>query len=285
MRIERFTENPIIRPNMDSRMGSNINGPSVIRVPDWLQSPLGKYYLYFAHHKGDYIRLAYADDLRGPWRTYEQGTLQLEESFYTHHIASPDVHVDNDRREIKMYYHGADENYTQTSRVTLSSDGLHFNSLSGILGVSYFRVFEWGGWYYALGMPGIFYRSRDGLTNFEQGPTLFTEHMRHSALRLKNGVLEVYYSTVHYCPEHILLSKIDLADDWMDWPASEPVTVLEPELDYEGADLPLKPSVRGWAPERVRQLRDPAIFEENGRTYLFYSIAGESGIAGAELFD
>jgi hypothetical protein len=33
----------------------------------------------------------------------------------------------------------------------------------------------------------------------------------------------------------------------------------------------------------VRQLRDPAIFREDGRTYLIYSVAGESGLAIAEL--
>jgi hypothetical protein len=30
-------------------------------------------------------------------------------------------------------------------------------------------------------------------------------------------------------------------------------------------------------------MRDPAVFEEDGRTWLFYSICGEQGIAGAEL--
>jgi hypothetical protein len=30
-------------------------------------------------------------------------------------------------------------------------------------------------------------------------------------------------------------------------------------------------------------LRDPAIFEEHGRTWLLYAIAGESGLALAEL--
>jgi hypothetical protein len=30
-------------------------------------------------------------------------------------------------------------------------------------------------------------------------------------------------------------------------------------------------------------LRDPAIFEENGRVYLLYAIAGERGIAIAEI--
>ena len=58
---------------MDDRMGDNINGPSLIRVPDWIPSALGKYYLYFAHHQGTYIRLAYADQLEGPWRLYSPG--------------------------------------------------------------------------------------------------------------------------------------------------------------------------------------------------------------------
>lgn len=47
--------------------------------------------------------------------------------------------------------------------------------------------------------------------------------------------------------------------------------------------LPLKPSVRGAARSPVRELRDPAIFVEAGRTYLLYSVAGESGIAIAEV--
>jgi hypothetical protein len=32
-------------------------------------------------------------------------------------------------------------------------------------------------------------------------------------------------------------------------------------------------------------LRDPAIYGEGGRTFLLYAIAGESGIAAAELFE
>jgi len=51
----------------------------------------------------------------------------------------------------------------------------------------------------------------------------------------------------------------------------------------EGADLPLDISMRGMVPTRVRQLRDPAIFIENDRTYLLYTVAGEQGIAIAEI--
>ena len=285
MHIERFENNPTIQPNMDDRMGSNINGPSLIRVPEWLESPLGKYYLYFAHHQGQYIRLAYADRLEGPWSVYEPGTLALETSFCQGHIASPDVHVDHEKREIWMYYHGPVPQQGQKSKVAISKDGIHFTAFPENLGNSYFRVFHWNGYTYALGMPGVFYRSKDGFTNFEQGPTLFTKDMRHTALKLDGSLLSVFYSNTYDCPERILLSTIELAPNWLEWKASEPCALLEPEMDYEGANLPLEPSKRGWAPERVRQLRDPAIFREDGNTYLLYSVAGEHGIAIAELVD
>ena len=73
--VKRFKNNPIIYPNMDESLGINIAGPSLIRVPNWIKNPLGRYYLYFSAHKGDYIRLAYADQLEGPWQIYNKGTL------------------------------------------------------------------------------------------------------------------------------------------------------------------------------------------------------------------
>jgi len=282
MKVERFPNNPIIRPDMDARMGSNINGPSLIRAPEWLEKPLGRYYLYFAHHRGTYIRLAYADRLQGPWTTYEPGTLELEESLCTHHIASPDVHVDDERREIRMYYHGMTE-HGQKTKVAISKDGIHFAARPEILGEFYFRAFRWGDCYYALGMPGIFYRSKDGLSDFERGPSLFSEDMRHSALKLDGNTLSVFYSNIGDRPERILLSTIKLTPDWTTWRASKRATVLQPLMEYEGVDLPLEPSKRGPVMSRARQLRDPAIFREGGKTYLLYSVAGEHGIAIAEL--
>src|SRR5438067_6281806 len=92
----RLPNNPIITPELSRSIGDNINGPSLIRVPDWVASPLGRYYLYFAHHQGKFIRLAYANALAGPWKIYEPGTLRLDEVSTCHnHIASPDVHVDD----------------------------------------------------------------------------------------------------------------------------------------------------------------------------------------------
>jgi hypothetical protein len=283
--IYRLAENPIIHPSLDARIGGNINGPSVIRVPDWLPNPLGRYYLYFAHHQGAYIRLAYADDIAGPWTVYSPGVLDLADSFFADHIASPDVHVDHVNRRIRMNYHGAflPEPPHQFTRAALSDDGIHFTAREEVLGTSYWRGFMWRGMYYGLSMPGIFYRSADPISGFVQGPTLFTPNMRHSAVQCREDTLHVYYTNAGDCPERILYTTIALDRDWMRWHTTEPVTVLAPETAYEGATQLLVPSVRGAVHEPVHQLRDPYVFGDEGRAWLFYAVAGEQGIAVAEL--
>ena len=272
---------------MDERMGNNLNGPSAIRVPDWINNPLGKYYLYFAHHDGRYIRLAYADEPAGPWRIYTPGTISLEQSHFEGHIASPDVHVDEETNLIRMYFHGSNTRSgaggAQFSRVALSSDGISFNAKAEPLGNPYWRVFCWGGFHYAIGMPGVFYRSRDGVSGFEKGPTLFSPNMRHSAVDVRDDRLMVYFTDVGDSPERIKLSTIELTPSWDEWEASKPVNILKPELQWEGAEEPLKPSERGLVHGAVNQLRDPALLRDYDKTYLFYSVAGESGIAIAEV--
>jgi len=298
--VVRLAAGPIIVPNMDARMGSNIQGPSLIRVPDWIDNPLGKYYLYFADHRGTYIRLAYADDVVGPWRMFEAGSLKLEDSFFPTtcppcslapgasgslyaHIASPDVHVDDENQQIVMYIHGRGAGQ-QLSRLALSRDGLNFEGAPEVLGRPYFRVIKHEDYHYALSMPGYMYRSRDGLSDFQEGPRFFNDSMRHNALLIRDNILHVFWTQAGHAPERIFLSTIDMTVDWMQWQASEPVEVLRPETEWEGAELEIAPSRRGHIDERVNQLRDPAIFEEDGKVYLLYSIAGEHGLAIAELF-
>jgi hypothetical protein len=189
VRVQRLVDGPIISPDLHSSIGVNIQGPSMIRVPDWVKDRHGDYYLYFADHKGRYIRLAYADHLAGAWRIYEPGCLQLQESGFltappqvtpeqieqfeaqrresgveishdvrseitTPHIASPDVHVDPLRRQIVMYFHGLDDVGTQVTRAAISDNGIDFAAQPETLGRSYMRVFSHGGMAYALAMPG-----------------------------------------------------------------------------------------------------------------------------------
>jgi hypothetical protein len=132
-------------------------------------------------------------------------------------------------------------------------------------------------------MPGHLYRSRDGRGGFVEGPRLFDDDVRHSALLKRGSTLHVFYTRAGEAPERILHATIPLAGDWTTWRESQPVEVLRPELPWEGALLPLEPSRRGSIDVPVNELRDPAVFEEGGRIYLLYSVAGERGIALAEV--
>jgi len=108
LNARRLEQNPLITIRSSSTLGGNVNGPTVIRVPEWVDRPLGRYYMYFANHMGDFVRLAYADNVEGPWRIYEPGVLHVRDTafyreqpdppetmadFYTH-VASPEILVD-----------------------------------------------------------------------------------------------------------------------------------------------------------------------------------------------
>src|SRR5262245_64093506 len=78
-----LTDGPIIHVDNDARLEGNVNGPSLIVVPLWVHNPLGRYHLYFAHHEGRSIRLAYANGFAGPWTLSEPGALRLEDSTFS----------------------------------------------------------------------------------------------------------------------------------------------------------------------------------------------------------
>jgi len=316
--IIRLSDGPIIGPELHPSIGTNIQGPTLVRVPEWVENRLGEYYLYFADHKGHYIRMAYADELIGPWQIHVAGSLQIAESHFlteppqisaariaesnqsrlgtgvglSHdtatelslpHIASPDVHIDQANQQFIMYYHGLAEEGRQFSRVATSKDGIHFSAQQQNLGRTYLRAFQHQGITYAMSMPGQFYRSHNGLTDFEVGPRLFEPNMRHSALLKRGDTLLVFWTRVGDTPESILLSTIDVSGDWQQWQESEEVVVLRPEFAWEGADAPLEPSMRSTAYGHVNQLRDPAIYVEGNNVYLLYAVAGESGVALAKI--
>lgn len=320
IRVERLLDAPIITPATHPSIGKNIQGPSLIKVPGWIQNPLGKYYLYFADHKGHYIRLAYADNLTGPWSVHPPGSLQIEKSrfpvepppytqeqlkkagehraasgggaglshslvkeFTTTHIASPDVHVDEVNKRIVMYFHGLESFGRQASRVALSSDGIDFEAKPEILGRTYLRAFKHDGVTYGIAMPGQVYRSADGLTNFEEGPMLFNPNMRHCTLLKRGNMMNVFWTEVGEAPEVVKLSTIDLSKPWTQWKEVGEQEIMRPERDWEGANQPVVPSVRSTAYGPKNAIRDPVIFEEDGRVYLLYAVAGEAGIAIAEL--
>jgi hypothetical protein len=303
-----LVDGPIISAADTAQLGGNVNGPSLIRCPDWVADPPAKYLLYFAHHEGRSIRLALSDRLQGPWRIHEPAALLLEDSRfalqppraedldaeardfiergadgYYPHIASPDVWVDNDNRQIRLYYHGRMHNGLQRTRVALSPDGLRFSARDEIIATSYLRLFRHGDWFYALTMPAQLYRSRNGLDNFTAGPCLLDAPIRHHALLNHGGAWYLFWTRVGDRPERILVSTLQTDGDWQRWRVTDTHEVHRAERAWEGGDLPAEASCYGAIMQRVNQLRDPAIYTEDGRIYLLYAIAGEQGIAIGEL--
>mgnify|MGYP003653268979 CR=1 FL=1 len=254
---------------------NNINGPSLIKVPDFVKNKLGKYYLYFANHLGKNIRMAYSDNLEGPWVLYEPGTLQLEDTFCRGHIASPDVHIEDD--QIVMYYHGDIYDGQYTMKAT-SNDGINFVTDDNQLGLFYFRVFNYLGETYAIAknknIDGIIYKKEN-----EKFIPLFNliDSIRHSAVYVDENTLYIFYSKVGEAPESLYICVIK------DWEIVSNYKFKEPEYDWEGFNQPKTNSKFGMALGFVNELRDPCIFKEDKDLYLLYSYGGESGIAIGKL--
>ena len=170
--------------------GDNINGPSLIRVPGFISrgnrvNRDANYYLYFAHHNGEYIRMAWAENVTGPYRLYDAGAsvgdrgvlddnrrrIDLDNGvgIQDNHIASPDVHVETSPNRIVMYFHAGGYRFegrninSQRTFVNTSSRGDEFRrrDIEPVqLGDSYFRVFEDANTLYAMDNRGIPRRAR-----------------------------------------------------------------------------------------------------------------------------
>lgn len=306
--FQTLLDAPIIHVNQWPQLEGNVNGPSLIKVPDWVINPLAKYYLYFAHHRGNSIRLALADNLTGPWTLSQAPALDLANSLFPvdrpeyadldeqvkrdiangddgdyPHIASPDVIVDDDCRQIRLYYHGRLNNGTQATRVAVSVDGLNFVAQPEILGGPYFRTFRHQDYFYAMAMPGVLYRSKDGLSNFEIGPTITNQAIRHFAFLQQGDDYFVFWTRVGDAPERILCSALLITEKWHEWTMGPETEIHRPLEGWEGDNQPLIPSRYGEASQPANQLRDPAIYTEDKNIYLLYAIAGEQGIGIGEL--
>jgi hypothetical protein len=299
---KRFAENPLVTVRSDPSVGDNVNGPSIIKVPDWVQNPLGRYYMYFAHHRGTYIRLAYANSLHGPWKIYVPGVLNVSETalfrpqpdppyeiygVYTH-VASPEVLIDDAHKRIIMWVHGQfsdgkkwpddpieahawlrQNGYSQITQVTVSTDGLHFEARPAMSREPYLRVFEHGGEYYGIVRLGHLVHSKDPLEPFESGPdpfrdTPFSNKVRHVALLADGDTLHIFLSVIGAAPESIVHTTMSLKGDWQDWKVGAFDEVLKPEARYECPDWPVRPSEVGEIYGAARQLRDPALYVEKG---------------------
>jgi len=293
---KRLNNNPLVTPGMlPNRDGENINGPSVIKTPKWLKKPLGKFYLYFAHHRGSYIRLAFADHIEGPWKIYTPGTLRLSDCTCVDHIASPDVHIDEDEKKIRMYFHGVDKSTNrQSTYIATSDDGLQFKTSKNIIADFYLKVVAWNNLWIGVTKGGVIHASTS-----KNGPFQKMQHklfklksidandagdIRHLALNIFKNTLYIYFTCIGDMAESIYEAEVSLANQMALWKIKNIKIILKPTEPYEGSLVDLKPSLSGASSEKENALRDPAVLNDDGKQYLFYAVAGESGIAAAEIF-
>ncbi|NLM78673.1 MAG: hypothetical protein GX173_11410 [Ruminococcaceae bacterium] len=290
--LERFPENPLITPASDDSIGTNINGPSVVRIPSFVQKPLAQYYMYFAHHSGQHIRLAYADQPRGPWQIYRPGVLPLSQleaiSGFYGHIASPDIYVNEEQNKIFMYFHALHHDRPdQCSGIAVSEDGLNFRLYhQQPINKFYMRLLPWKGLYFAISkndnISGRLSVCKTPYGPFEKVCDLIP-NMRHAAWLVAHDQPYLLYTVVGECPECISIVPLSLSVQ-PPYPCElGPSTIIaRPHCGWEGLDYPLCPS-RFGAQNDVNQLRDPFALQDNGQDYLYYAYAGENGIAGARL--
>jgi hypothetical protein len=281
-------------PGLRGLKGRNINGPTLIKVPTWIENALGKYYLYFSHHQGKYIRLAYSDCIEGPYTIFKPGTLHNKYPFLkSRHIASPEIFIDEEKKEIRMYFHanirsdssGPFGRLGQMSYGALSKDGINFEPNPEQLAPFYLRIFLEDDFFFGIAKNGnsdaILVRSKSGMNLFEKGPH-FMKHFRHCGLLRQNNQILVFFTKAFDAPERIYVSKMFLEGNWKKWCLTKPIEVLRAETEWEGGNLPVTRSKYGTA-KKSNALRDPFIYEEEGRFYLFYCVKGEGGIAVAEI--
>jgi len=178
--------------------------------------------------------------------------------------------------------------YAQYTQGAVSTDGIHFTALAPITKEPYLRVFEHGGEFYGIARLGRLLHSKDLLSSFETGGDPFRDgpyagRVRHVALLPRGDKLDVFLTVIGTAPESVLHATIDLTGDWTKWKASEYEQILTPQAKYECPELPTAASEVGEIYGPAKQLRDPALYVENGKVYLFYTVCGEQGIGAAEV--
>jgi hypothetical protein len=65
--------------------------------------------------------------------------------------------------------------------------------------------------------------------------------------------------------------------------ASTSTSSRQSPRSYECPNLPNEPPAPGEIEGPAQQLHDPAVFEDGGQIFLFYTVCGEQGIAAAEV--
>jgi hypothetical protein len=281
--------------------GNVICQPALIKVPAWVGSPLGTYYLYWATHlQGDAsnavgfqrIKLAYTNaasitaSLASPWTVHTAGTLTLAavEAFgpYAHSTSLAHVgfcSIEDTGALLKMWTHANATTLGHSTVYATSTDGSAWTVVNGNVGATdgiYLAVFKHSGTYYAVEESGALRRSADadGKTNYTRQADIetfraallagfTTENIRHVGVEVIGNTLHVYCTVRGDIPERVYYATCDLSvPDWEDWACVSRVELFRPEYDFEGAFYTQDASAGGPAAAFEHEIRDPYPFTD-----------------------
>ena len=216
----------------------------------------------------------------------------LDGDYLYAHVASPDVHIDEANQRLVMYYHGLLPGGDQQTRLATSTDGINFMPREPLLGPPYFRATKLDGMIYLSMWEGRLGRTRSwegpiDLAPKELLPDDITgtpdRQIRHGHVFAHQGRLHLTFSRIGDAPERLLQCELKPAEAWSDWSFGPVSEMLRPAPGWEGGDLPVAASVMGTVMERVNELRDPALFLDQGQVWIAYCGGGESGIGIARV--
>ena len=125
--------------------------PTVFHAADYIENPIGEWYLYYAPHDNPGgICLMYGDNLEGPWTEYANNPV-IDNEWSPHysvpHVSSPDAKWNVESGRLFVYFHGSNS----VTRWAETDDGINFdyggvavtNEMGGpdVTETSYARVF------------------------------------------------------------------------------------------------------------------------------------------------
>ena len=278
----------------DAKPRDNVTGATVL---EWRSRLTGRriFQIYFAGHKARHIRLAESRELLGPYKLRRFPIAMLTRFSRTRrgHVSSPEIYYVGKKKYLITHAVPKHPEISQLSYISRLWFSRFTPKIKRLDLPSYARAFIHQGRHFVITRAGKLFEVNPKLEILRKTPiskrNLFEKnerdngkHIRHPMVANIQGRLICFYTCIGDTPERVFASEIlDLEGEKPYF--SRPIEIIRPELPYEGADLPITPSTRGSAKRPVNQLRDPYFFTTENKSYLFYSVKGEFGIALCEI--
>jgi len=300
--LKRFSANAIKRVGLlipikyDLSSNKNINGPTVIEytLPRLLGSKI--YIMYFASHKGRYIRTAWSRSPIGKFRTIPLVyILPIWNNFSERkdHVASPEVLTIN--KINYLFTHSPSRYFAPGRQITYISRlyfGLFCFSAKPTKLPSYSRFFYYKDDLYAItNGADVFRFTVETLEPVKLEADIskllipdsedIAIRVRHSQVVQYKDKMLCFFTRVGDSPERIFVAEMKFTSEEIIF--SQPMELLRPETDYEGIKIKAQPSRNGMAKTAQNAIRDPFVAKFGEQYFLYYATSGEKGIACALL--